>query len=71
MLKNNSWLVGLKFTHQNGYVDEIKGDNSNAEQEGPISSVDIDLKDGEDIVGVTVEYAEVPIRIGFTIMRTR
>ena len=59
----------MKFTHKGGHILEIRGSNAAQAKEGPITEVDIDLDDGEEIVGVTVEYSNLPFRIGFTIMR--
>lgn len=69
ILKNNIWIVGMKFTHKGGHIQEIRGTNGAQAKEGPITEVDIDLDEDEEIVGMTVEYVHVPTRIGFTIMR--
>ena len=54
VMKNNTALLGLKFTYEDGQSDEFIGRNGR-ENGGPLTSTDIDLLKGEVIVGVTIE----------------
>ena len=53
-MTNSVALVGLKFTYEDGQVDEFIGRNGGSNG-GPLTSTDIDLLKGEVIVGVTIE----------------
>ena len=72
VLYGNTVLVGLKFSYRDKTTDTVSGDG--AGMDGPLRTAELDLAEGESIVGVTVDEStyetSMPRRIGFTIMRT-
>ena len=74
IFKNNYLIIGLKFTYEDGNSDEFQGTNGAGKNKeyGEVVPIDVDLREGEILVGVTVEQDERICRcIGFTFMRTR
>lgn len=62
------YLTGLIFTYANGETEEFFGDGTTGH--GPVRRVDLEINEGEYIVGATVKVCAHYMRgIGFTVMR--
>lgn len=74
VIKNNLLIVGLKFTYADDIVEQFAGNNADGKnaQYGPLQTIDVDVQEGEILVGLKIEEDHRIIKmIGFTFVRTQ